>query len=276
MTIYRSSKETLRQLHQLFASAAEPKPSSSTASPAFPSLTLPPDVNALLDSHLASFASSFPESTSGSALSERERERTRWRDGLLEIWSIAEPTPGTEGEPHVIGRVSAFLVLLEKLSADVKDDDDSALVTRGDIGKVWWDTVLRRTILGTPKEVPDDSKDKSRGRKPAKRGKEAVAALSGDELRPLTVSRMALAAATRTIVWGMCPTIADLERDQNFVSPFCSVIRAEYETRSVAALRGGDEWYGLRNIAECFMAWADKQPKVGSARLSFSTKLTSS
>lgn len=225
-------------------------------------------MNALLDSHLASFASSFPESTSGSALSERERERTRWRDGLLEIWTIAEPIPGTEGDPHVIGRVSAFLVLLEKLSADVKDDDDSALVTRGDIGKVWWDTLLRRTILGTPKEVADDSKDKSRGRKPAKKGKEIAAPLSGNELRPLTVSRMALAAATRTVVWGMCPTIADLERDQDFVSPFCSVIRAEYETRSLATLRGGDEWYGLRNVAECFMAWADKQPKVSLIRLS--------
>lgn len=257
----RSSKETLKQLHQLFASAVEPKPSSSSSASVFPSLSLPPAISTLIDTQLASFAASFPESTSGSALSERERERTRWRDGLLEIWSIVEPVPGTEGDPAVIARVSAFLVLLEKVSADVKDDDDSALVTRTDIGKVWWDALLKRTILGTPKESAESEKDRARGRRPAKRGKETAQA-SGDTVRPLTVSRYALAAATKIIVWGMCPTIAEIEQDQNYVPPFCSVVRAEYESRSVAALRGGDEWYGLRNVAECFMAWAEKQPQV--------------
>ena len=152
-------------------------------------------------------------------------------------------------------------MLLEKVSADVKDDDDSALVTRVDIGKVWWDALLRRTILGTPKEPTEAEKDRSRGRRPAKRGKE-VAPTSNDTVRPLTVSRVALAAATKIIVWGRCPSIADMERDPSFVPPFCSVVRAEYETRSAATLRGGDEWYGLRNVAECLMAWADKQPRV--------------
>lgn len=262
--VHRSSKETLRQLHHLFASAAEPKASTSTAPPTFPSLNLPPAITELIDANLASFASSFPDSTSGSALSERERERSRWRDGLLEIWGMTEPLPGHEGDPHVIARVSAFLVLLDKVSADLKDDDDSALVTRADIGKVWWDALLRRTIFGTPKE-PVDDKDKGRGRKSTKRGKDVAQLPPSSTLRPLTVSRVALDAATRTVVWGMSATLAELEQDRKFITPFCATIGSEYEKRAVATMRGMDEWYGLRNIAECFMSWADKQPQVSSA-----------
>lgn len=233
-----------------------------------------PSINSLLDTHLASFAASFSDSSSASALSDRERERTLWRDGLLRIWGVVEPTPGTEGDQLAIERVSAFLVLLQKVSADVQDDEDSALVTRSDIGKVWWRTLLRRTILGTPKEPTEGEKEKAKGKRPAK---PEGAASSTDTARPLTVSREAIGAARRTIVWGMSSAIAVLDQDEIHVTPFCLDVCAEFETRSVATLRGGDDWYGLRNVAECIMAWAERQTRVRGLNLHLpSTELTHS
>ncbi|KPV72843.1 uncharacterized protein RHOBADRAFT_55517 [Rhodotorula graminis WP1] len=273
------AKKTLRELQRLFSSTA---PSSSTSCPAnpFPAYALPPDIVSLLEEHIRTFASSFPLSAAGAAAgqSEGERERARWREGLLDIWTSAEPLPGTERELHNIGKVSAFLALLDKLSADVGDDDEAALISRQDIGSVWWNAVLRRTMLGTAKE--DDSAASTprapqpRGRKLDRKGKEPAhpsssSSSSSTPILPLYVSRQALAAATRMIVWGMvAPSRSQGEQADDWVSPFAGLILNEYEDRALARLKGLDEGYGIRNLEECLIMWGEKSPKAFFARLS--------
>ncbi|GAA5908506.1 hypothetical protein JCM5296_004779 [Sporobolomyces johnsonii] len=254
-----TTKETLRLLSQLFAS------SSARANP-FIDLTLPEEVHTLLDNHLRTFASSFPLTSAGGSAgqSEGERERARWREGLLEIWALVEPLPGTESE--ALAKVSAFLVLLHKLSADVGDDDDSALISRKDIGAVWWGAVLRRTMLGTAKEDETGATDRdkhARGRKPNRKGKEPAApAPSGSTMRPLHVSRQALTAAAKTVVWGMAPRQDQADQAEDYVSPFGLVILHEYEDRALARLKGLDEGYGVKNLEECVISWGEKSPKA--------------
>lgn len=262
-----STKDTLRQLSRLFSTS----PSSSVpVQHSFPAYGLPPEVDELLNEHLRTFASAFPLTTaggSGSGQSEGERERARWREGLLEIWATAEPLPGAERELHNIGRVSAFLLLLHKLSADVGNDDDSALISRNDIGSVWWNAILRRTMLGTPKEAEAAAlgakAPQARGRRTERdrKGKEPAPPSSVDAL-PLYVSRQALAAATRMIVWGMEPDREHADKEEDWVSSFGLAILSEYEDRSLAKLKGLDEGYGIRNLEECLIEWAERAPKV--------------
>ncbi|GAA6005435.1 hypothetical protein JCM11491_003641 [Sporobolomyces phaffii] len=253
-----STKETLRLLSHLFAS-------STSASNPFSHFDLPEEVYALLDTHLRTFASSFPltSATGSSGQSEGERERARWREGLLEIWALVEPLPGTEREQ--LARVSAFLLLLHRLSADAGDDDDSALISRKDIGSIWWGAVLRRTMLGTAKEGDHQPPvDKSRGRKPNRKGKEPAAepASTGSSMRPLYVSRQALTVATRTVVWGMAARKEDMDKGDDYVSPFGLVILHEYEDRALARLKGLDEGYGVKNLEECVISWGEQSPKA--------------
>ncbi|GAA6009461.1 hypothetical protein JCM10207_003790 [Rhodosporidiobolus poonsookiae] len=270
------AKETLRQLSRLFSSPAPSTSTSSSPSNPFPGFTLPSDVLSLLDDCIRTFAS-LPAPPSGggtsAAQSESDRERTRWREGLLEIWTQVEPLPGTERDLHNIGRVSAFLVLLDKLSADVGEDDDAALVSRKDVGGVWWNAVLRRTMLGTAKEesapVQAEKEKQTRGRKPTRKGKEPAAAPSGagTAVQPLFVSRQALAAATRTVVWGMAPPREQADQAEDYVSPFGLVILNEYEDRALARLRGSDEGYGVKNLEECLISWGEKSPKAFFVRI---------
>ncbi|GAA5996948.1 hypothetical protein JCM11641_000615, partial [Rhodosporidiobolus odoratus] len=172
----------------------------------------------------------------------------------------------------------------------------SAIVSRADIGGVWWKTVLRRTLLGTPREDstaggyggPAGERDKAlgsqpqqRGRNPTRKGKEpatespsSTAAAGGGTAsnppQPLYVSRAALAAATRTVVWGMAPRrdLADQVGGDEYVSPFGMVILNEYEDRALARLKGLDEGYGVRNLEECLMLWGETSPKAFFTRLS--------
>ncbi|GAA5978560.1 hypothetical protein JCM5350_003141 [Sporobolomyces pararoseus] len=254
-----STKETLRLLTQLFSS-------SSTSTNPFSHFDLPEEVYAILDNHLRTFASSFPltSATGSSGQSEGERERARWREGLLEIWALVEPLPGTEREQ--LAKVSAFLLLLHRLSADAGDDDDSALVSRKDVGAVWWGAVLRRTMLGTAKEGEHQppAVEKSRGRKPNRKGKETATETSstGSSMRPLYVSRQALNVATKTVVWGMAARKEDDEKGEDFVSPFGRVILHEYEDRALARLKGLDEGYGVKNLEECVISWGEQCPKA--------------
>ena len=255
-----TTRETIKQLVHLFSSTSS---RSSTSTPPFPSLSLSPETSALLDAHLSHFAASFPLGGGGGHHrdTEGERERARWREGLLEIWNVVEPFPGTEGDPQVIASVSAFLVLLDKLSAGVGDDDDSALVSRRNVANVWWGAVLRRTVLGTPKE--STPADKGRGRKPApaKKGKEAAVPAS-ISLRPLTVSREAMAAVRRMVVWGMAHGAGDGDVSDNAMTAFGFTVMEEYETRAIVMLRGLDEGYGVRNLEECIIGWGERSPKV--------------
>ncbi|GAA6064628.1 hypothetical protein JCM10212_000597 [Sporobolomyces blumeae] len=264
------TKETLRLLTQLFSS------NRSTPDP-FAHFDLPEEVYALLDNHLRTFASSFPltanagqgggggaGASGASGQSEGEKERARWREGLLEIWALVEPLPGTERDS--LAKVSAFLLLLHRLSADAGDDDDSALVSRRDIGSVWWGAVLRRTMLGTAKELDERNQgDKARGRKPNRKGKDPVhssATTTGSSMRPLYVSRQALTVATKTVVWGMAPRQEDAEKGDDYVSPFGLVILQEYEDRALARLKGLDEGYGVKNLEECLISWGEQSPKA--------------
>lgn len=259
-----STKETLRLLSQLFSSSS----TSTKSTNPFSHFDLPDQVYALLDNHLRTFASSFPltSATGSSGQSEGERERARWREGLLEIWALVEPLPGTEREQ--LAKVSAFLLLLHRLSADAGDDDDSALISRKDVGSVWWGAVLRRTMLGTAKDGDQQhlSNEKSRGRKPNRKGKEAAAdpASTGSSMRPLYVSRQALNVATKTVVWGMAARKEDVDKGDDFVSPFGLVILHEYEDRALARLKGLDEGYGVNNLEECVISWGEQSPKVRS------------
>ncbi|GAA5897630.1 hypothetical protein JCM8208_000217 [Rhodotorula glutinis] len=273
------AKKTLRELQRLFSSTAPSSSTSSSSANPFPAYALPSDIVSLLEEHIRTFASSFPLSSAGAAAgqSEGERERARWREGLLDIWTSAEPLPGTERDLNNIGKVSAFLALLDKLSADVGDDDEAALISRQDIGSVWWNAVLRRTMLGTAKE--DDSATSTprtlqpRGRKLDRKGKEPAhpssASSSSTPVLPLYVSRQALAAATRMIVWGMvAPSRSQGEQADDWVSPFAGLILNEYEDRALARLQGLDEGYGIRNLEECLIMWGEKSPKAFFARLS--------
>ncbi|GAA6054012.1 hypothetical protein JCM3770_002417 [Rhodotorula araucariae] len=265
------TKKTLRDLHRLFSSGS-PSSASPAANP-FPAYSLSDDVIHLLEDHIRTFASSFPLTSAGGAAgqSEGERERARWREGLLEIWTAAEPLPGTERELHNIGKVSAFLALLDKLSADVGDDDDAALISRQDIGSVWWTAVLRRTMLGTAREEDASTAaahaPHTRGRKPDRKGKEPASSPRSTIL-PLFVSRQALAAATRMIVWGMAPSRDYTDGAEDAFSPFGVLILNEYEDRALARLKGLDEGYGIRNLEECLVLWGGRAPKAFFNRIS--------
>ncbi|GAA5988579.1 hypothetical protein JCM10908_003627 [Rhodotorula pacifica] len=311
-----STKDTLRHLTRLFSSPTSS--SSSTASSTFPDFSLPDEVNALIDGHLRTFASSFPlsgtggtntggGSTSSSSQSEGERERIRWREGLLEIWTTVEPLTGNESNFDNLAKVSAFLVLLHRLSADVGEDDDAALVSRRDIGSVWWSALLKRALLGTPKDGNHPSQavggggvrlqskgSQTRGRKPDRKGKDAAATTSSatssnaatssaptdpassssstsfsSTASPLYVSRQALAAAMSMVVWGMQASreLADTNSD-DWISPFGMTILHEYEQRALARLQGyEDEGWGVRNLEECLIQWGEKAPKAFFVRV---------
>lgn len=153
------------------------------------------------------------------------------------------------------------------------EDDDSALVGRGDVGSVWWKAVLRRTMLGTSKEVGRE--EKPRGRKTAPKwgggggkevlagGKGAVVSGSLGTLRPLTVSRLALAAATSMIVWAMSvPTNLVVVETRFMIAPFGIMVWKEYEERVVGLLKGRAEGYGVGNLEECLIDWGEKSPEV--------------
>ncbi|TKA52819.1 hypothetical protein B0A53_04515 [Rhodotorula sp. CCFEE 5036] len=308
-----STKETLRQLARLFSPPTSSS-SSSSESP-FPDFTLPDSVNALLDEHLRSFAASLPplsgtggtgaaatsSSTGGnssgpqssSSSSEGERERARWREGLLEIWSAVEPLPGTESKRENLARVSAFLVLLHRLSADVGEDDDVALVSRRDIGSVWWSALLKRAMLGAPKDGHlhysaaaagggggggglQSKGSQTRGRKLDRKGRDAAAPATTDgatstftsTASPLYVSRKALAAAMNMIVWGMHASREHAANSDEWISPFGIAILHEYEQRALVRLQGyEDEGWGVRNLEECLIQWGEKAPKAFFVRV---------
>ncbi|KAK4056098.1 hypothetical protein OIO90_002829 [Microbotryomycetes sp. JL221] len=276
-----SGKEVLRQIHAHFtqSSGNNNLNAPQQVTDVFPNYNLPTPLVELIDTYLSSFATNYAgadETGSSSVIHARDRERIRWRDSLTELWTTIEPNQGSEGEPIMIARVSCFLILLDKLSSQLKDDDDSTIVTRDDIGKVWWDLLLRRVLLGLAQDdtaTTTDDHHRPRGRKTrdtkthhlrtsatrdmsvsttASSSTSAAASTTSAIVRkPLTVSRDALAAAMRMIVWGMSPTIKQVERDPNGVPPFCDVIKVEFEKRGTARMRGGDEWYGLRNLSEC-------------------------
>ncbi|GAA5872417.1 hypothetical protein JCM3774_004515 [Rhodotorula dairenensis] len=288
-----STKDTLRHLTRLFTSAPSSAPGQETP---FPDFTLPDSVNAIIDAHLRSFAATFPLSgagtgaaNSGSSQSEGERERARWREGLVEIWTAVEPLPGTESNLDNLAKVSAFLVLLHRLSADVGEDDDVALVSRRDIGSVWWSALLKRALLGTPKDGhhPANSAgagggglqpkgSQTRGRKPERKGKEGAATVTTtaapiglatgsctSTASPLYVSRQALAAAMSMIVWGMQASREHAANPDEWISPFGIAILHEYEQRALARLQGyEDEGWGVRNLEECLIQWGEKAPKA--------------
>lgn len=196
---------------------------------------------------------------------------------------MVEPLPGTEIEYNVIAGVSSFLVLLDKLSAALGDDDDSALVSRKDIATIWWGIVLRRTVLGLSssssaaeegvggagsRTAASLDRNAARGRKATttstpKKGKEVATST-----KPLIVSRAAMTAAVRMLVWGMTRSesyLDDSNRDR--MTAFGVVIFNEYEERAEAMLKGLDRRYGVRNLEECIVGWAGKSPKVSSACL---------
>ncbi|KWU43136.1 hypothetical protein RHOSPDRAFT_5757, partial [Rhodotorula sp. JG-1b] len=288
-----STKETLRQLARLFSPPPSSSSESTTTNP-FPDFTLPDSVNALIDEHLRSFAASFPplsgtggtgaaaaaSSGGGGSQSEGERERARWREGLLEIWSAVEPLPGTESKRENLARVSAFLVLLHRLSADVGEDDDVALVSRRDIGSVWWSALLKRAMLGAPKDGGgggglQSKGSQTRGRKLDRKGRDTAAAASPapaadganstftSTASPLYVSRQALAAAMSMIVWGMQASREHAANSDEWISPFGVAILHEYEQRALVRLQGyEDEGWGVRNLEECLIQWGEKAPKA--------------
>lgn len=304
-----STKDTLRQLARLFSPPTSSSASESTTANPFPDFTLPDTVNALVDEHLRSFAASFPplsgtggtggaaaasSSSGGGSQSEGERERARWREGLLEIWSAVEPLPGTESNRENLARVSAFLILLHRLSADVGEDDDVALVSRRDIGSVWWSALLKRAMLGAPKDghhhysaaaaqtagqsaggggLQSKGGSQTRGRKLDRKGRDtaspaAAAAVdrasgSSTTASPLYVSRQALAAAMNMIVWGMQASREHAANSDEWISPFGVAILHEYEQRALVRLQGyEDEGWGVRNLEECLIQWGEKAPKV--------------
>lgn len=261
-----STKEALRQLRQLFS------PSTASNQSPFPNLTLPLALSQQIDALLSQFAASFPIGGGGGHQreSEGERERARWREGLLEIWSSVEPLPGTESDPVTIARVSSFLVLLEKISAGVEEDDDSALISRKDVGAIWWNAILRRTMMGSSKEEHAATLGGTKSGTPTPRPK-----LRSNQLRPLTVSRIALAAANRMIVWAMTPGLNVPDNLADNITPFGTIVVDEYEERTITRLRGIDESYGVKNLEECIIGWGEKCPKVScSPTLSYSVLVT--
>ncbi|KAK4049720.1 hypothetical protein OIV83_003995 [Microbotryomycetes sp. JL201] len=280
-----SGKEVLRQVHAHFLQSTGKQPSkaqqqpspdehvntstpaASTAS-AFPNFALPEPLVQMIESYLSSFASNYAGADeagpASSTVYERDRERTRWRDSLADLWAAIEPRPGLEGDAAAIARVSAFVSLLDRLSATLKDDDDSAVVTREDVGNIWWDLVLKRVLLGTAKDDSTGTDDRSerRGRRrDAKTAHQkhsaATSTLDPSQKKPLTVSREALAATMRIVTWGMSQTLKQAERGPYELPAFNDVVKSEFEKRGIARMRGGDEWYGLRNISECVAMWAE-------------------
>lgn len=153
---------------------------------------------------------------------------------------------------------------MEKLSAGLGDDDDCALVARRDIGAVWWGAVLRRTVLGVAKSATI-AVGAAKGRKPTIARKERVVGKEGTEkvlVRPLTVSRLAMVAVVRMVVWGMMRAGDSVDHSEELMTPFGLVVMSEYEQRAVAMLRGNDEAYGVRNLEECIIGWGERFPKV--------------
>ncbi|KAM0787086.1 hypothetical protein ACM66B_006344 [Microbotryomycetes sp. NB124-2] len=275
-----SGKEVLRQIHAHFTQSTSSKQPATTTTTTtatvhanatlFPNFDLPEPLVQLVDSYLSSFAANYAGADDAgpgsSTVYERDRERARWRDSLTELWSVIEPQSGLEVDAGAIARVSAFLTLLDRLSVALKDDDDSTVVTREDVGKVWWDLVLKRVLLGTAKDdsVATDDRSERRGRrrdaKLAHHSKAPTAqdlSSSGSPKKPLTVSREALAATMRIVTWGMSQTLKQAERGPYDLPAFNDTVKAEFEKRGIARMRGGDEWYGLRNISECVIMWAE-------------------
>ncbi|KAK4698655.1 hypothetical protein P7C70_g7620, partial [Phenoliferia sp. Uapishka_3] len=272
-----ATKVALKRLLEVFTTP------SASPTPTFPSLSLPQDLSDLVNSHLTHFAASFPLGGGGGhqVQVELSRERTRWREGLLEIWAAVEPLPGTEGEPIVIARVSAFLGLLEKLSSSVGEDEESALVSRKEVGEIWWSAVLRRVMLGTAKEGgagagAGEGKGKERGRRGTPKWiKESLTSgvgggsgekEKGSTLRPLTVSRKALGDATKMMSWGMARSDDDGGGEKR-LTVFGRIVWEEFMDRAVAMLKGKDEGYGVRNLEEAIIGWADKAPETFFAHL---------
>lgn len=161
----------------------------------------------------------------------------------------------------MIARVSDFLILLDQVSAGSGEDDDSALISRKDIGLVWWGAVLKRTMLGTAKQGPGLAVTEA-GRKPVGGRKDQPGKPA--EGRPLTVSSLALVAATRMIIWAMSPSLDLPDHLAENVTPFGVVVIKEFEERTIARLQGIDESYGVKNLEECIIGWGEKCPKVSA------------
>ncbi|KAM0749073.1 hypothetical protein T439DRAFT_327571 [Meredithblackwellia eburnea MCA 4105] len=323
-------KELTKHLSGLFSSssAGAATPASTLSGVAsvspFPQLALPPATLELLDVYLSAFhglpsapagsntSSTASNSHSGAQESPQSRERAQFRDFLSDLYlSSVDPLPGTESTPASIGRISAFLVLLEKLGVEAGgDDEDGAVITRRDVATVWWSQLLKRVLLGsgaTWDEVvgqvsPDRRNEVGRGRKgvPKKRGgKETFDdGKGGSALRPLTVSRSALDSTVRLVSWAMYGTTAELGSaalptssshgqagsssstgtpsqpsdavgsatlPPPHVQPtaFAKTVWEEYLHRARSmVLEGEDEGYGVRNLEECIVGWADRSPEL--------------
>ncbi|BGP20943.1 hypothetical protein JCM10213_008031 [Rhodosporidiobolus nylandii] len=309
-----SVKHTLSLLTSLFTPSPPSSTSHSTSHPPsnpFPAFRLPPSLTALLDSHLSHFAS-LPPSTSSTTTSPASPStssplataRTQWRASLLSLWALASPAPGTERDLSSIARVSAFVELLHKLSAEAGGmDEDAAIVPRGDVGGVWWEKVLRRAVLGTSQGGGGEGEgggkekggEKERGRKATRtaasgKGKEstpaspaaAAAAPEGHDL-PLYLSRPALASALQIVIWGMLPSSSPSPSSSSSAassSPFAAQILREYLSRSAARLEGDaacdGHGYGVRNLEECLVGWGEREPAAFFTSLAPSLSLVPS
>ncbi len=244
-----SAKESLIHLRQLFTT---PSASTSSASP-FDSFGLSPSTEAQLDQVRTQFGFSY-----GISQQDADRERAKWRDGLLELWNSVEPPSGTESSPTAIEHVSRLILVLDRLSAAVKQDDDGAVVSRADIGQVWYPAILRRVLLGTSYEAPVAEKGKNRSK-----GKSAPAKAPTATPRPLVVTTAALHATRGMVTWAMLPPTGDERaRADDYIAPFGLSILGEYNQRKDSLLKGLDQDYGLRNLEECVLNWAEKSAKV--------------
>lgn len=237
-----TTKDSLKHISQLFS------PSASSLASTFPSHALPPELVTLLDSHRDQFGRSFSTPSP-----EADKERARWREGLLEIWASIDPESGSEIHSPAIGRVSAFLDMLYTLSAAVKEDDDSAIVTRLDIAQVWWGVVLKRVLLGIGQDALVDKTKKAKQVKPSQPQRAG---------RPLVVSIAALSAVKNMLVWAMLGRSPDGDADG--INPFTlSLLGVLYERKS-AFLGAVDHPYGVANLEEVIISWAEKSAKVST------------
>lgn len=245
-----SAKESLVHLRQLFTT-----PSASTSSAAqFDSFTLSPSTEAQLDQVRTQFSFSY-----GISQQDADRERSKWREGLLELWHSIEPAPGTEVSTSSIEHVSRFIELLDRLSAAVKQDDDGAIISRANVGQVWYPTLLKRVLLGTAYEVQVIDKGKKNSRT-----KPVFAKAPGATARPLVVTTSALHATRGMVTWAMLPPTGDERaRSDDYIAPFGVSILTEHNQRKDSLIRGLDQDYGLRNLEECILNWAEKSAKVG-------------
>lgn len=248
-----SAKESIAQLRQLFNT-----PSASTSSAAnFDSLALSPSTEAQLDQVRTQFGFSY-----GISQQDADRERTKWKDGLLDLWSSIEPASGSETSPSAIEHVSRFILVLDRLSAAVKQDDDGAIVSRADIGQVWYPAILRRVLLGTAYEAPHVDKGKK-----SSKTKPAPTKAPTATPRPLVVTTAALHASRGMVTWAMLPPSADERaRADDYIAPFGLSILGEYNQRKDSLLKGLDQDYGLRNLEECVLNWAEKSAKVSRVK----------